>query len=92
MVENPLIRSRAAATLAAVLSTFATTEAHDGRFAAQYKARDEMTPSERAARRHEQSLAHQSVRFFKSIGIGLTVVGFGFGGLLYPGCGCYLMP
>lgn len=59
------------------------SDANDSLFAAQYKAREGMTPSEHASRRHEQSMAHQSVRFFKSIGIGLAVIGFGFCGVLY---------
>ncbi len=46
-------------------------------------SREGMTPSEHASRRHEQSMTHQSVRFFKSIGIGLAVIGFGFCGVLY---------
>ena len=48
-----------------------------GLFAQQIKARMEMSPEERAALRHEQSLAVQSARFFKHLGAGLTVIGFG---------------
>ncbi len=46
-------------------------------FAAQHRARGEMTHSERASYRHERSLSDQSLRFFKSVGIGLSVIGFG---------------
>jgi hypothetical protein len=59
------------------------SDANDSLFAAQYRVREEMPRSERASRRHEQSLADQSVRFFRSIGIGLAVIGFGFCGVLY---------
>jgi hypothetical protein len=52
-------------------------DAQDILFAAQHKAREQMTASERASRRHERSSAHRSVRFFKDLGIGLTVIGFG---------------
>lgn len=52
-------------------------------FAAQHKAREEMTRSERASRRHERSSAHQSARFFRSVGIGLTVIGFGGAAVIY---------
>lgn len=51
-------------------------------FADEHKAQQAMTRSERAARRHEQSSARQYVRWFKSVGIGLTAIGFG-GALLY---------
>jgi hypothetical protein len=52
-------------------------------FSAQHRAREEMTRTERAAHRHERSLAHQYVRFFKSTGIGLTVIGFGGAAAIY---------
>lgn len=52
-------------------------------FAAQHKAREEMTRSERASHRHQRSLAHQSLGFFKSVGIGLTVIGFGGAAVIY---------
>lgn len=51
-------------------------------FARQIKAQDEMSRAERAGLRHEQTLALQSIRFFKHFGIGLAVIGFG-GFLLY---------
>jgi hypothetical protein len=41
-----------------------------------------MTPAERASQRHDRSLAQQAVGFFKSVGIGLTAIGFG-GALVY---------
>jgi hypothetical protein len=41
----------------------------------QQKARDGMSEDERMSRRHEQSLAMQSVRFFRHLGMGLTVIG-----------------
>jgi hypothetical protein len=56
--------------------------ANDVFFSAEHKAQEEMTRAERASRRHEKSLAHQFVGFFKSIGMGLTVIGFG-GALVY---------
>ncbi|SEP36202.1 hypothetical protein SAMN02990966_05367 [Rhodospirillales bacterium URHD0017] len=58
--------------------------ANDVFFSAEHKARQEMSRAERASHRQEKSLAHQAVRFFKSIGIGigLTVIGFG-GALVY---------
>jgi len=56
--------------------------ASDVFFASEHKAREEMTRAERASHRHEQSLAHQAVGFFKSVGIGLTAIGFG-GALVY---------
>ncbi|MDP1966424.1 MAG: hypothetical protein Q8K93_30000 [Reyranella sp.] len=52
-------------------------------FAAQHKARDEMTRSKRASHRHQRSLAHQSIGFFRSVGIGLTVIGFGGAAVFY---------
>jgi hypothetical protein len=42
-----------------------------------------MTRSEHASRRHEQSLAQQFVGFFKSVGIGLAVMGFGGAAVVY---------
>ena len=56
--------------------------ANDVFFADEHKAREEMACSERAAQRHEKSLAHQAIRFFKSVGIGLSAIGFG-GALVY---------
>ena len=56
--------------------------ANDVFFSAEHKAREEMTRAERASRRQEKSLADQAVRFFKSIGLGLSVIGFG-GALVY---------
>lgn len=52
-------------------------------FAAQHRAREEMTRSERASHRHQRSSAHRSVGFFKSVGIGLTVIGFGGAAVIY---------
>ena len=40
-----------------------------------------MSRAERASRRHEQSLGIKATRFFRSVGIGLTLIGFG--GFLY---------
>ncbi|MDP2332948.1 MAG: hypothetical protein Q8M19_19870 [Reyranella sp.] len=48
-----------------------------GLFAQQIKAQTEMSPAERAALRHEQSLTVRSARFFKHLGVGLTLIGFG---------------
>src|SRR5690349_21874911 len=41
----------------------------------QHRARERMSRAERAGWRHEQSLALQSVRFFRHLGIGLTLIG-----------------
>ena len=41
----------------------------------QKEARDRMTGDERARWRHEQSLGLQSVRFFRHIGMALTLIG-----------------
>ena len=60
----------------------AASLASDVFFSAEHKAREQMTRAERASQRHEKSLAHQSIGFFKSIGVGLTVIGFG-GALVY---------
>ena len=43
----------------------------------QLKRRSEMSREERAAARSRQSIARQSTRFFKYLGIALTVAGFG---------------
>ena len=43
--------------------------------ARQYQARERMSDDERARWRHEQSLALQSIRFFKNLGMGLTLIG-----------------
>lgn len=51
-------------------------------FAVQIKAQQEMSRSERAALRDEQTLITQSARFFKHLGIGLTIIGLG-GFVLY---------
>jgi hypothetical protein len=48
-----------------------------GLYAQQMRARDAMTRAEKAADRQEQTALFQSVRFFKRLGIGLTVIGFG---------------
>jgi hypothetical protein len=49
--------------------------------APQLKARREMSQEQRAAQRHEGSLAMKSARFFKHLGMGLTLIGLG--GFLY---------
>jgi hypothetical protein len=49
--------------------------------APQIKARNEMSREQRAAQRHEQSLRGKSTRFFKHVGMGLALIGFG--GFLY---------
>jgi hypothetical protein len=41
----------------------------------QYEARQKMSDEERAAYRHEQTLALQSLRFFKHLGIALALIG-----------------
>ena len=43
--------------------------------ASQYEARQKMSPEQRAADREEQSLAMHSVRFFRHLGIALTLIG-----------------
>ncbi len=50
-------------------------------FAPQAQARQNMPRAERASQRHEQSPASKTTRFFRSVGIGLTLIGFG--GFLY---------
>jgi hypothetical protein len=46
----------------------------------QHEARERMSPEQRAAWREEQSVALQSTRFFKHLGMGLTAIGAaGFG-------------
>lgn len=52
-----------------------------GLFAAQARAKQHMSRSERAAQRHDQSLGIRTTRFFRNVGIGLTVLGFA--GFLY---------
>jgi hypothetical protein len=41
----------------------------------QHEARERLSPEQRAAWREEQSLGLQSTRFFKHLGIGLTLIG-----------------
>lgn len=41
----------------------------------QHEARERMSDDERARWRHEQSLGLQSVRFFKNVGMALTLIG-----------------
>jgi hypothetical protein len=41
----------------------------------QHRAREGMSDDERARQRHEQSLAMQSGRFFRHLGMGLTAIG-----------------
>jgi hypothetical protein len=48
-----------------------------GLYAQQMRAREAMTRAEKAADREEQTALLQSVRFFKRLGIGLTVIGLG---------------
>jgi hypothetical protein len=43
--------------------------------ARQHEARQRMSGDERASWRHEQSLALQSTRFFKHLGMALTLIG-----------------
>ena len=50
-------------------------------FAAQAQARQNMWRVERASQRHEQSPGIKTTRFFRNVGIGLTLIGFG--GFLY---------
>ena len=51
-------------------------------FAKQIEARRDMSRSDRAALRSEQSLMMQTARLFKYVGIGLAAIGLG-GFLLY---------
>lgn len=41
----------------------------------QHEARERMSGDERASWRHQQSLGLQSVRFFKHLGMALTLIG-----------------
>ena len=50
-------------------------------FAPQAQARQNMPRAERASRGHEPSPAGKAIRFFRAVGIGLTLIGFG--GFLY---------
>ena len=50
-------------------------------FAAQTQAMQNMPRAERASRRHEPSPAGKTTRFFRNVGVGLTLIGFG--GFLY---------
>jgi hypothetical protein len=43
--------------------------------ASQHEARERMSGDERARERHEQSLGLQSIRFFKHLGMALTLIG-----------------
>jgi hypothetical protein len=43
--------------------------------ASQHEARERMSGDERASWRHEQSLGLQSMRFFKHLGMALTLIG-----------------
>ena len=60
-----------------VPSALATTD-----LGAKLRARQDLPEEQRRAARHEQSLAAQSVRFFKLFGLGLAVIGL-CGGLYY---------
>jgi hypothetical protein len=46
-----------------------------GLIASQYEARQQMSPEQRAADREEQTLAMHSMRFFKNLGMALTLIG-----------------
>jgi hypothetical protein len=46
-------------------------------FAARAQARQNMGRAEPASRRHEQSPGSKATRFFRNVGIGLTLIGFG---------------
>ena len=48
-----------------------------GFLAQQVRSRSEMSPAERAAHRGRQLIGQQSTRFFRYLGIALTVAGFG---------------
>jgi hypothetical protein len=48
-----------------------------GLYAQQMRAREGMTRADKAAERHDQRVLLQSLRFFKRLGIGLTVIGLG---------------
>jgi len=50
-------------------------------FAPQAQARQNMPRVERASQRHEKSPGFKTTRFFRNVGIGLTLIGFG--GFLY---------
>jgi hypothetical protein len=50
-------------------------------FAARAQARQNMWRTERAPQRHAQSPGIKTTRFFRNVGIGLTLIGFG--GFLY---------
>ena len=50
-------------------------------FAPQAQAMQNMLRAERASQRHEQSSPGKTTRFFRNVGIGLTLIGFG--GFLY---------
>ncbi len=50
-------------------------------FAPQAQARQNMPRAERASRGHEVSPAGKTTRFFRTVGIALTLIGFG--GFLY---------
>jgi hypothetical protein len=52
-----------------------------GFFARQVKTRTEMSHAERAAARDQKSLEAQTTRFFRHLGIALTLIGAG--GFLY---------
>lgn len=41
----------------------------------QHRAREGMSEEDRMRQRHEQSLAQQSLRFFRNFGMALTVIG-----------------
>ena len=46
-----------------------------GLIGSQYEARQRMSPEQRAAEREEQTVTLQSVRFFRHLGIALTLIG-----------------
>jgi len=43
--------------------------------ARQYQARERLSDEERASRRHELSLTAETVRFFRQIGMAMTLIG-----------------
>ena len=65
-----LVASLLAFILVSTLSFFGI-----GLIETQYEARQKMSDEQRAAYRHEQTLALQSARFFKHLGIALTLIG-----------------
>jgi hypothetical protein len=67
--------------LRAITITGIDSDAGARLFAPQAQARQNMLRAERASQRHEQSSPGKTTRFFRNVGIGLTLIGFG--GFLY---------